>query len=123
MVIHYNKKTGTIYGTSNGYKIGELTIQPEGIDQKNVAQLVLSREFMKGNPKLIKDLTAQKVVIPDGDETEFEVDETKIQRGKPIKRKLEPEPIEEWLKKFSKRVEGIIEKKVRQVFEEYLENK
>lgn len=77
MIIHYREKTGEILGTSNGYKVGKVRVCREGIDESEVSQLVLSRDFLRANKELASDITRYKVVKAKGDKSSFQLDKSK----------------------------------------------
>ena len=115
MIVHYNKKTGLIYGTSNGFKITNLTIRPIDVPCDDVGQIVISREFMDKKPSLIKKISQHKVVKANGDNTKFKfVGEPKP--GKSVVKAVKKETIvDQIVAGLEDRLDGIIEKKVEKV--------
>jgi hypothetical protein len=61
MIIFYNKITGNIYGTMNGFTSSKVMIKPSNIAEDEVGTFVLSPEDERKSPEVIKDILAYTI--------------------------------------------------------------
>lgn len=122
MIIHYNKTTGTIYGTSNGFEINRLHIRPIDVPCEEVDQIVLSKEFMKKKPSLIGKIGQHKVVKSASGEIIFKfVGGPKLEKS--ATKTIRPESfVDQVISGLENRLSDIIEKKVEESLAEQKEN-